>query len=392
MAYSYPLACGAQAVIVLTVSLTIATPQALLAQHIEQEEKTFEEIVVTGSRIKRRDLESPSPIATLDRAAIDASPQATLEDMLNQMPQVTPDMSRGMNNGSNGQARINLRGMGTGRTLVMLNARRVAPSGVDSSVDINNIPQVLIERVELITGGASTVYGSDALAGVVNFITRDDYQGFSLETSYGVTERGDGEYGDINIAYGTDFASGRGNVVLYGGYYDRAELFASERALSKDALFENWETGEIERGGSAATPRSTIFFPEVDWGNGPNRSTFDPDGTPREFLGPPDLYNFAEVNYIQSPLTRQSGGIMANLEIAGGYELYLESGFSRNEAAIELAPAPAFDFVLVNTDNPILTPETRQFLEDYARRARSGRHIFRQTNARARVTPFRLQT
>jgi outer membrane receptor protein involved in Fe transport len=366
MASSYPLAFIARTFSMLAVCFSVLTPIPLLAQVTIEEEKTFEEIVVTGSRIKRRDLESPSPITTLDRAAIEASPQATLEEMLNNMPQVTPDMSRGMNNGSNGQARINLRGMGTGRTLVMLNARRVAPSGVDSSVDINNIPQALIERVELITGGASTVYGSDALAGVVNFITRDDFQGLSLEASYGVTEQGDARYEDINIAYGTEFAGGSGRIAVYGGYYDREELFARERALSEDAWFENWETGELERGGSPAVPEGVIGFPEVDWGNGPNFTIFEPDGTPREWGGPDDLYDFQDVNFIQSPLTRYSGGVFANFEFASGYELYLESGFTRNEAAIELAAVPAFEFVLVNTDNPILTPETRQLLEDNA--------------------------
>ena len=364
MTYSYLLTCTARTFILLTACLAVAIPDSLLAQDVEPEEKTFEEIVVTGSRIKRRDFESPSPITTLDREHIEASPQATLEEMINQMPQVTPDMSRSLNNGSNGQARINLRGMGTGRTLVMLNARRVAPSGVDSSVDINNIPQAVIERVELITGGASTVYGSDALAGVVNFVTRDDFEGFSLESSYGTTERSDAQYTDVNLAFGTDFASGRGNIVLYGGYYDREDLFADRRVLTKDVWFEDWETGVLEQGGSAGIPETTIFFPEVDFGNGFNWTTYDPDGTPREWRNPEDFYNFAEVNYIQTPLTRYSGGVFADYEFANGYQLYLESSFARNEAAIELAPVPAFEFVLVNTDNPILTPENRQFLED----------------------------
>ena len=219
------------------ISILLATDPAS-AQEIDEEigvRDAVEEIIVTGSRVKRRDFNSPSPITTLDREAIAASPEATLEGLLNDMPQVTPDFDRISNNPSNGKAHINLRGLGPGRTLVMLNARRFAPSGVGSAVDINNIPQALIKRVEIITGGASTVYGSDALAGVVNFITRDDFEGFSVEGSYSITEKGDAAATDINIAWGTNFADGRGNVTVFGGYYDREELFASERRSTRFA-------------------------------------------------------------------------------------------------------------------------------------------------------------
>ena len=119
-----------------------------------------EEIIVTGSRIARRDFVSPSPIATIDRSEIEASPHATLEDLMNRMPQVLPDYGRAANNPGDGTARINLRGLGAGRSLVLLNSRRLAPSGSGSAVDVNNIPQALIERVEVITGeGIRAVQG-----------------------------------------------------------------------------------------------------------------------------------------------------------------------------------------------------------------------------------------
>ncbi|MEQ9563298.1 MAG: TonB-dependent receptor plug domain-containing protein, partial [Woeseiaceae bacterium] len=122
--------------------------------------ESIEEIVVTGSRIKRRDYNSPSPISTIDRNDLTFSGLPSLEESLNQMPQVMPDYGRTSNNPGDGTSRINLRGMGAGRTLVLLNGRRVAPSGVGSAIDVNNLPQALIERVEIITGGATTVYGS----------------------------------------------------------------------------------------------------------------------------------------------------------------------------------------------------------------------------------------
>ena len=343
-------------------------PGGALAQQAAEgnSDERVEEIVVTGSRIARRDFASPSPITTIDRDAIEASAQATLEETLNRMPQVVPDFGRAANNPGDGTARINLRGLGPGRSLVMLNARRLAPSGMGSAVDLNNIPQALIERVEIITGGASTVYGSDALAGVVNFITRDDFQGLSIEGNYSVSGEGDADNYDISLAFGTDFASGAGNVVLYGSYYSRSEVFAGDRELTSQPLFEDTDTGEIELGGSSSSPPGVIIFPEVPWQPpDTNWTIFNPDGTPREHLGAADRYNFQPANYLQVPLERYSAGIFGSWEMSNGYEWYLESGFARNEGGRELAPVPAFGLLAINSDNPVMTPETQQLFEDY---------------------------
>ncbi len=197
--------------------LCLAIPAGSLAQQdAPADEDQVEEIVVTGSRIKRRDFTSPSPISTIGKQVLAYSGQATIEEALNQMPQMQPDFGRTSNNPGNGTSRLNLRGLGSARTLVMLNGRRLAPSGVGSAIDVNNLPQALIERVEIITGGASTVYGSDAIAGVVNFITRDDFVGFALDVSTYVTEKGDSESSDLNISYGRDFAGGRATSACLG--------------------------------------------------------------------------------------------------------------------------------------------------------------------------------
>ena len=337
-----PFKVAALAAAVATVLATERAP----AQEVEEEvgDRQVEEIIVTGSRIKRRDFNSPSPITTIDREAIAASSEATLEGLLNDMPQVTPHFGRISNNPGNGKAHINLRGLGPGRTLVMLNSRRFAPSGVGNAVDINNIPQALIERVEIITGGASTVYGSDALAGVVNFIMRDDFEGLSVEGSYSITEKGDAAATDINIAWGTNFADGRGNVTLFGGYYDREELFASDRRSTRFAWQEDWDDGTLSKGGSGATPATGIYFPEYDLGGPTPWVTFDPDGTPRNFVDPDDLYNYQPVNYLQVPMERYSAGLFTTFELDSGFELYLETLYADNDVAAELAPVPAFGF------------------------------------------------
>jgi outer membrane receptor protein involved in Fe transport len=318
----------------------------------------IEEIVVTGSRIKRRDLDAPSPIVTLEREQLSLAPQPTLEQTLNRMPQLTGDYGRTSNNPGNGTASLNLRGMGSERTLVLLNARRVAPSGVGSSVDVNNIPQILIDRVELITGGASTVYGSDALAGVVNFITRDDFEGITFESRYGVTDEGDAAYTDINLALGTDFADGRGNVVVYGGYYDRELLLSSARSLTNVTWMEDG-FGELFEAGSFSIPAGLSSAQVPNFGF----PTFNADGTPRPFVNPDDQYNFAPYNYLQTPLTRYSAGVLGTLAVGNGYEMYLESSFAQNDAASELAPVPSGGQIAVNTDNPLLTPATAQLFQ-----------------------------
>ncbi len=345
----------------LFAGLAILFTDTALAQDESRNDsnEVIEEIVVTGSRIKRRDTLSPSPIVTLDRDDLTLAPQPTLEETLNRMPQLTPDFGRTSNNGGDGTSRLNLRGMGSERTLVLMNSRRVAPSGVGSSVDINNIPQILVERVEIITGGASAVYGSDALAGVVNFITRDDFEGIMLESRYGVTDRGDASYKDINIALGTDFAGDRGNVAVYGGYYDRESLFAAERSLTRVTLEEDG-SGNLFESGSFAVPEGVLF----NQADGFGFPTFNADGTPRPFVNPDDQYNFAPVNYLQTPLRRLSAGILGTMAINDDYELYLETSFARNEAGKELAPVPLTEFVGVNIDNPVLTPETAQMFQD----------------------------
>lgn len=324
-------------------------------------EPAVEEIVVTGSRLVRRDFNAPSPISTLDREVLAASGQATLEESLNQMPQIQPDFGRASNNPGDGTARINLRDLGAGRSLVMLNGRRLAPSGVGGAVDVNNIPKALIDRVEIITGGATTVYGSDAIAGVANFITRDDLDGFAIDTSYYVTEVGDSDTFDINVTYGHNFD--KGNLTLYAGYYDRQETFASERDFTKVVLVDTWE-GTVVESGSGTIPAGRVLSPQMDLGNGPVRVMFDTNGDPVEYNAATDFYNYAPVNYLQIPLRRVSGGAMFRYDLSSRVELYAELQFADNSATQNLAPVPASGFFDINADNPVLTPATRQAFID----------------------------
>jgi outer membrane receptor protein involved in Fe transport len=346
--------------------VALAQDDAAAADEVEFEEVGVEEIIVTGSRLRRRDFNAPSPITSIDSDQIRNSGQPTLESALNQMPQVTPGITRTTNNGSNGgSADINLRGLGSQRTLVMLNGRRMAASGIGSAVDINNLPQVLIDRVEIITGGATTVYGSDAVSGVVNFITRRDFDGFGLDAGAYITERGDANTYDLNLTYGHNFANGRGNITVFGAYMDREELRSDARELTAVTWSDAWWTplaGELVESGSSAVPEGSIQFPAFDYGNGPARTIFEPDGTPRELIVPDDYYNFAPENYIQTPLERYAAGFFFNYDLTERLELYAEGSYMRNRHTARLAPIPAIGSFALNDDNPLMTPETQQLV------------------------------
>jgi iron complex outermembrane receptor protein len=338
-------------------------PLSAMAQDAtDEEELALEEVVVTGTRIKRRDYTSISPLSTISREDIEFSGQPTLEEYLNQMPQIQPGFGRTSNNPGDGTAQINLRNMGPGRTLVMMNGRRLAPSGVGSAVDVNNLPSALVERVEIITGGASTVYGSDAIAGVVNFITRDDFEGLTTEGSYYITEQGDSDIWDVNLVWGNEFASGRGNVTFYAGLYERQELFAGEREISSVPYTQNVVTGTVDVSGSPSAPAGAIFLPLFNLGSGPVQVAFNPDGTPRRFNPQQDLWNFAPVNYLQIPLKRKTVGLLGHFDLSEQFEIYYEASHNLNEISQNLAPAPLRNSLFTNVNNPLWTPETQAML------------------------------
>lgn len=339
--------------VLLAGGLSAAFPVVSTAESAD-----MEEVIVTGTRITRRDFDATSPISTIDDLQLDFAAQPTLEETLNRMPQVQPAFARTSNSPGDGTAQVNLRGLGADRTLVMMNGRRLAPSGAASAVDINNIPQALIERIEIITGGASAVYGSDAVAGVVNVITKDDYEGFSVGGSYYSTEVGDSETADLNVLYGFPFANSQGSFMVYGTYLEREESFAADRAISQVPLTDNLD-GTVSEQGSSAVPGGFVFAPNVDLGNGPVLTRFNDAGDLVEFIRPDDLYNYAPINYLQTPLTRYAAGAFISYALNDRIEAYTELAFTRNEAGRNLAPIPTAAGYIVNLDNPFLTDQVR---------------------------------
>ena len=204
---------------------------------------SLEEIVVTGSRIVRRDYESNSPIVTVNAEDFETQTGLNVEAYLNQMPQYNPAASPVTTDGdvqitpvnSVGIASISLRGFGPNRSLVLVDGKRMVPINPLMVTDINGIPSALIERVETITGGASAVYGADAVGGVTNFILKDDFEGFDVDFQTGMTQEGDSEESRISGVLGTNFSDGRGNVTV--GF----ETYKREQALEVDhEVYQEW--------------------------------------------------------------------------------------------------------------------------------------------------------
>lgn len=193
-------------------------------------EEPTERIVVTGSRIVRQDFVAESPILTVDQEAFQNTGTPAIDQTLNQLPQFNASATGQAQGGSTGASRggnratANLRGLGTARTLVLLDGRRLQPSDPLGSVDLNAISSALLQNVEIITGGASAVYGSDAVAGVVNFRLNTAFTGFRVDADYGLTERGDGQTSSIALTFGDEFAGGRGHSLLSLSYLDRGEI------------------------------------------------------------------------------------------------------------------------------------------------------------------------
>jgi iron complex outermembrane receptor protein len=214
------------------VLLTIATSSISSLNAIANENavEEIERISVTGSRINRTDIETASPVTVISSDFISKSGYTSVQEVLSMQP-AAAGMSLGStsNNGSGGTATVNLRGMGVQRTLVLLNGRRMVSSGTgaDSSVDLNTIPVSMIQSIEILKDGASAVYGSDAIAGVVNIITKKDYSGTEISADGSITDKGDGESGGFSILHGTEFAGG--NLVLGAQYSNRGEIIQSDR-------------------------------------------------------------------------------------------------------------------------------------------------------------------
>ncbi|MXO89480.1 TonB-dependent receptor domain-containing protein [Pontixanthobacter aquaemixtae] len=337
-------------------------------------------IVVTGSRIQRRNVDSPAPVAVVDSEEFELSGTVNVENVVNTLPQVVPGTTSFSNNPGNGTATLNLRGLGSQRTLVLVNGRRWMSYDTAQIVDLNTIPSFLLDSVDVVTGGASAVYGSDALAGVVNFRLKD-VDGIEMGGQYSITERGDAARYEVHGAIGTSFDDGRGSATVYAEYYNRDSLFQGDRAFSNFALGGETDGDQQYQFGSSTLPNGVLRYLGGANGNTglPAGTEFGPagasgfgtgvvfDNTPGDFRQRAgDLYNYAPVNYLQLPQERYLMGGYADYEFSDGHEFYTEVSFVNNRVAQELAATPVtgnFNIDLA-TQLQFLVPSDQQQLLD----------------------------
>src|SRR5262245_32150344 len=222
-----PVASQVTLLLAVTASATALGQTPPPAEEADQ----LNEIVVTGSRIARTDFSSASPIVTTGKDELDQSGTVNIENALNQLPQFVQGQTQSTIGAVAlaGRASLNLRGLGETRNLVLLDGRRLPLSNANAVVDVNLIPQFILEGVETITGGASAVYGSDAMSGVVNFKSKRRLDGVQVDLRSGISDLGDANTPDVGITAGFAIDEGRGNVLLSAGYTDRDVLFGKDR-------------------------------------------------------------------------------------------------------------------------------------------------------------------
>ena len=327
LAKSVKLACAFGA------ASTIAFTGAVNAQETEEAADAVEKIEVTGSRIRRTDIEGANPVTVMSRVDIEKFGVTSIGDVLQAIPSAGSAINTNNNNGGNGTTTINIRGIGSNRTLVLVNGKRWAP-GLGGSVDLNNIPAAIIERIEVLKDGASAVYGSDAIAGVVNIITRQDFEGVQASGYVGQWDEGDGNKEQWDIGFGT--ANDKGNVYFNISYVEEEPTLAGDREISAVPTFGTPEGF----GGSSAPPQGRFFTFDQD-GNAFSQQG-DGNGGLEPWVEPTSRFNFAPFNYLSTPQERTNIYTQARYELTDNVSVNVTGFYGNRKSEQALAPTPLF--------------------------------------------------
>jgi iron complex outermembrane receptor protein len=374
------------------VHLALFATGAGLAGVAQAQQSVIEEVLVTGTRIQNANLVASSPITQINSEEFKFSGTTRVEDLLNTYPQMSPSFDSFTVNPTTGFATADLRGLGSNRTLVLVNGHRLQPGGIRSEArDLNQIPAAMIQRVEILTGGASVVYGSDAVAGVVNFILDDRFEGISLDVGYsgyqhnngnsfmrGLQDQAgfefptgsgmDGDTYNIDLALGSAFADGRGHAMAYVTYRENEELRQESRDYSSCAL----NAAGTACGGSSTSPIPSFFVSGrrfvdgdgnpvnqlVDDGTGNFVPRLDDDGNPIRLVqsvgfthmqqdgtwttGTAPLYNYAPINHYQRPDKRYTFGGSMRYEFSPQFQPYIETMFTNTSTSVQIAESGTF--------------------------------------------------
>ncbi|HEY2177960.1 MAG TPA: TonB-dependent receptor [Caulobacteraceae bacterium] len=354
-----------------------------------------QELVVTGSRIPSKNLTSVSPVTTVNNQAIKLQGTTNVEDLINNLPQAFADFGTFETNGSSGTSTIDLRGLGNVRTLVLVDGKRLQPGDPNIPVaDINMIPPALIDRVEVLTGGASAVYGSDAVAGVVNFIMKHNFQGLQIDAEESIGEHNNNSQQaiaanalgqslkglpDFNLPHGAVWAGARSTVTITGGanspddkgnvefYLGYTHLSAVNQATydwSKCSLYTNSHNQQYCLGSSNdATGRVILLSSSVPGsGGGSGAGDYDaslpPEGNNMAPFNPNQDFNFAPYQFLQRSDERYTAGEFSHYEIAPWMDVYSSFMFMDDKTSAHLGPSAAFlgNTFFIPCNDPLLSP------------------------------------
>jgi iron complex outermembrane recepter protein len=364
-----------------TVDSTPNLSDEELKKLAEQEAKE-EVITVTGSTIERKTLTTPAPLTILNRDDLNAAGRSTVGDILQSLPAQSNAINAQVNNGGDGATRVDIRGLGTNRTLTLINGRRVVPggTGADASVDLNAIPLAVIERVEVLKDGASAVYGSDAIGGVVNIITRTDFDGTEVALYTGGSQHGDGFTYDASFVTGHNSENKKGNIIFSAGIQSQDPVFAGDRGFSKYDKTFDFSTKTPSNSGSTSIPGGRIDSTLIDTngdgianhnpmakdadgklipvdatqnicGVGVKYCTSNGAGGERPYVQPDDFYNYQPANYLYTPSSRY------NVYSAGTYKLipevstFFEASYLNRTSDQQLASEPFVEAATISKDS-----------------------------------------
>lgn len=350
--------------VIAGAALISAAPAA--AQTADDQVSEVSSIVVTGSRIRQPGYEAASPITSVGAEEISFKQPTAVEDLVKELPAAVPAVGPGVNNGSGGGATVNLRGLGTNRTLVLINGRRVVPFNMAGVVDTNTIPVALLERVDVVSGGASAVYGADAVAGVVNFVLKNNFEGVELASSYGLSEENDAIRRKIDLTVGGNFADDRGNAVVNFGFTKTDPLYQDARPWGLVARSSN--TGAPLGSGTSVPGRfgTTPIDASVALPAG-NSSELNP--STGALIGTSDPaynsagYNYNPFNLYQTPLSRYQMNALGSYRINPAAEVYSQLTYVSSKVTTESAPSGTFgNTYSVPIGNPFIPEPMRQQL------------------------------
>ena len=374
---------GLRSAVLAGAITALCAPGMALAQD-DGEDAEIEEIITTGTRIRDANIASASPITTIGQEEISLKQTPNIERVFRDMPITIPGDGENVNNGTSGQATLDLRGLGPERSLILIDGKRLAPYDINGIVTTDVIPINMLKRVDVVTGGASAVYGSDAMSGAINFVLDDTFEGFEVEYGFSDTDSGNstGSGGEsteyVGARFGVAFDDGRGHMVIGGGKTDRGAVLLAERSFGLFGVSSATGSGlgtappEPSPDCSGNTPFTTAHSSGVGSTTAIPATLNLRSGNSYQFRDNGDLiqgqcarFNFNPFNYYQTPQKRTQFTTIASYDYNDNVEFYARATYSGNSSDFQIAPSGTFGTAFtIPVMNPFLNPAARQTIID----------------------------